>query len=497
MKALFISPKFPETFWTLRHAIKFLGVRAGSPPLALLTVAALVPPDWQKQLVDENVEPLTDEHLAWADLAFISAMTIQSPAADKIIRRCRAAGVKVCAGGVHFSTAGAQFEPVEHLFIGEVEETLPMFLADLAQGKALPEYRAGRFPELDSSPAPAWELLHPSWYSNMLVQVCRGCPHDCDFCHVIVLYGRRPRYKKPDQVLAELQGLYDVGWRGSLTFADDNFICHQGKAKDLLRALGRWQAAHGYPFFFLAQVSIEVGDDPELLPLMAQAGFVGLFLGIETPDPASLKECNKRQNLNRDLVAAVHHIQAHGMEVIGGFIVGFDADSPDIFSRQEDFITEAAIPTAMINLLAAPPGTRLHRRLESEGRLLGESDGDTTMNAGGLNFIPKMGRERLLGGYQALLGRLFEPGPFYQRVLNFLGHYRNNPHLPARPPTLREIHAVGQIIFELGFKEPGRRAFWTFLGRLLTQHRQAFPLGMNLAAVGYHFRVMMHQFCQD
>ena len=495
MKVLFISPEFPETFWSLRHAIKFLGIKALGPPLALLTVAAMLPPGWDKKLVDLNVEPLTDEHLAWSDLAFVSAMTIQSSSADAIIRRCRAAGVKVCAGGVHFSTPGTQFESVDHLFIGEVEETLPVFLADLAQGRALPEYRTSRFPDLARSPVPAWELLDYSRYMNMLVQVCRGCPHDCDFCHVRVLYGRKPRYKSPSQVLVELQGLYDMGWRRDITFADDNFICHHGKAKNILRALGHWQAEHGYPFHFVAQASMEVVDDPELLPFMAQAGFVGLFLGIETPDPASLKECNKRQNLNRDLVEAVHIIQAHGIEVSGGFIVGFDSDSPNVFGLQADFIEKAAIPTAMINLLTAPPDTRLYRRLDSEGRLLWVSDGDTTMNADALTSYPKMGRECLLDGYKALLGRLFEPEPFYQRVLAFLRHYRANPLLPARFPTHRERLAVLKIIFELGIKKPGRRAFWSFLGRLLRRCPQHIPIGFSLAAAGNHYRMITHRFC--
>ena len=497
MKALFISPEFPETFWSLRHAIKFLKVKALSPPLALLTVAAMLPPEWDKQLVDLNVEPLTEEHLAWADLAFVSAMTVQSPSADAVVRRCRAAGVKVCAGGVHYSTPGASFEPVDHLFIGEAEKLLPIFLADLAQGKALPEYQASRFPSLDCSPVPDWKLLNHSHYMNMLIQVCRGCPHDCDFCHVIVQYGRLPRYKEPEQVVAELQGLYESGWRRDITFADDNFICHHGKAKAILRAVSRWQAEHGYPFHLVAQASLDVVDDPELLPLMAHAGFMGLFLGIETPDPASLTECNKRQNLNRDLVAAVRAIQAHGIEVSGGFIVGFDSDSPNVFGRQADFIETAAIPTAMINLLTAPPGTRLYRRLESEGRLLGDSDGDTAMNAHCMNFIPKMDRERLLEGYKTLLGRLFDPEPFYRRVLSFLKHYRPNLLLPARPPTHREVMGVLKIIFALGIKEPGRQAFWSFLGRLLLHHRQLFPIGISIAAVGFHYRMITHRFCAD
>ncbi len=495
MRALFIYPEFPETFWSLRHALKFLGVKALGPPLPLLTVAAMLPPDWDKKLVDLNAEPLTDEHLAWADLAFVSAMTVQFPSADTVIQRCRAAGVKICAGGVHFSTPGAPFEPVDHLFIGEAEEILPLFLADLAQGKALPEYRASGFPSLVASPVPAWELLNQSHYLNMMVQVCRGCPHDCDFCHVIVQYGRTPRYKEPDQVVAELQGLYDSGWRRDITFADDNFICHHGKAKAILQAVSHWQAEHGYPFHFFAQASLEVVDDPELLPLMAQAGFVGLFLGIETPDPAALKECNKRQNLNRDLVGAVRAVQAHGIEVIGGFIVGFDSDSPNVFDHQADFIEEAAIPTAMINLLSAAPDTRLYLRLEAEGRLLGDSDGDTAMNAGCLNFIPKMGRQRLLAGYKNLLERLFAPEPYYQRVLAFMGHYRPNPLLPGRFPTHRERLAVLKILFALGFKEPGRRAFWSLLGSLLWHHPQSLPLGIIMAAQGLHYRVITDRFC--
>jgi len=494
MKALLISPEFPETFWTFRHALKFSGVQSFGPPLALLTVAAMLPPEWPKQLVDMNVEPLTAEHLAWADLAFISAMTIQSQSADAIIRRCRAAGLKVCAGGVHFSTEGLEFEPVDHLFIGEVEETLPVFLADLAQGKALPEYRTSRFPELSRSPVPAWELLKFSPYWVIAIQVCRGCPHDCDFCHVIVQYGRRPRYKDPDQVVAELQRLYDLGWRGSVLFADDNFICNHGKAKNILLAVKRWQTEHGYPFLFNAQVSIDLVDDRELLALMNQAGFAGLFLGIETPDPASLRECNKRQNLNRDLLAAVHTLQAHGMEVMGGFIVGFDSDSPDVFSLQADFIEAAAIPTAMINLLAAPPGTRLYRRLDSEGRLLGDTDGDTTMNEGGLNFIPRMGRKPLLDGYQSLLYRLFEPEPYYRRVLTFLNQYQPNSHLSSKPITRRDLQSVLHVFWELGLRERGRRAFWSFLGRLVFSHPSQFRLGLSLAAAGHHFRVITNRF---
>jgi radical SAM superfamily enzyme YgiQ (UPF0313 family) len=310
-----------------------------------------------------------------------------------------------------------------------------------------------------------------------------------------VQYGRRPRYKEPDQIVAELQGLYDSGWRRDITFADDNFICHHGKAKAILHAVSRWQAEHGYPFLFVAQASLEVVDDPELLPLMSQAGFTGLFLGIETPDPSSLRECNKRQNLNRDLVGAVRTIQAHGIEVSGGFIVGFDSDTPNVFDHQADFIEKAAIPTAMINLLTAPPGTRLYRRLESERRLLGDSNGDTAMNAGCLNFIPKMDRQRLLDGYKTLLDRLFSPKPFYQRILNFLEQYRPNPLLPARLPTHRERLAFLKILYTLGFKGPGRRAFWSFLGRLLWRHPQSFPLGVSIAAQGLHYRIMTYQFC--
>jgi len=496
MKALLIYPETPDTFWSLRHAIEFLGVTACSPPLALFTVAAMLPREWPKKLVDLNVEPLTEEHLAWADLAFISALTIQSRSADEIIRRCRAAGVKVCAGGVHFSSPDEPFEAVDHLFIGEAEETLPLFLADLARGEALPEYRASRFPDLAVSPNPAWELLDPSKYANMLLQVCRGCPHDCEFCQVIVQYGRVPRYKRPDQVVAELQGILDAGWRGVLTFADDNFICHHGKAKEILRALEPWQAERGYPMLFVAQASIDVVDDPELLELMERAGFVGLFLGIETPDPASLKECNKRQNLNRDLAAAVHTIQVHGMEVIGGFIIGFDSDTPNVFGLQAEFIEEAAIPTAMVNLLAAAPGSRLFKRLKEEGRLLGDGigDGNTAINAGSVNFIPKMGRETLLTGYKDLLNRLFEPEPYYRRVLAFLKRHRPNPRIVVRPPTRRDVMAMVKITLALGLKEPGRRAFWSFLGRLLLQHPQQLPVGITMAASGRHFRILKDRF---
>lgn len=497
MKVLLLHPRFPDSFWSFRHSLKFLSAKTTFPCLGLLTVAVMLPKEWSLKMVDLNADLLTEEHLAWADMAFVSAMTIQSESAEEVIRRCQAAGVKVCAGGVYFTTEPDRDNPVDHLFLGEAEETIPVFLTDLAEGKAKAVYRAPRFPNLTQSPIPKWDLIDLSRYTVMPVQVSRGCPFDCDFCQVVTLLGRVPRYKTTPQVLAELHALFQAGWRGMLMFVDDNFTCHGGKAKELLQALVPWQAEHHYPFNFICQASMDLADHPELIALMGRAGFTQIFLGIETPVAESLAECNKRQNQNRDLLAAVRMIHDHGIEVFGGFIVGFDADPPSIFQDQIHFIEEAAIPAAAVSMLVAHPGTRLYQRLETEGRVLGRSSGDSVMNLEGLNIVPKMGREQLIAGYRQLITRLYEPEPYYQRVLHFFDHFKPNPHVLPRPPTPREKIAFFRILWEIGFKQPGRLAFWRFIFRVLTRYHQFFPMAVAFAGGGYHYRTLSHRFLEQ
>jgi radical SAM superfamily enzyme YgiQ (UPF0313 family) len=501
MNALLINPRFPDTFWSFSHAIKFVAAQATHPSLSLLTIAAMLPTPWPKKLVDVNIEPLTKAHLTWADIVFVTAMQIQAPSADQIINLCHQAGVKTCAGGVYF-TANYSIEPerfrqIDHLFIGEAEETIPVFLADLAQGQAKSVYQAEHFPDLKLSPTPAWQLINFFHYDIMPIQFSRGCPFDCDFCHVIILFGRQPRLKTPTQVLTELTALFQAGWRRTVMFVDDNIIAHKGKARELLQALITWQTERNYPFLFLSQASIDLADQPELLALMFQAGFFRLFIGIETPAAKSLIECNKTQNSNRDLVGAIRTIQKYGIEVMGGFILGFDSDPPSIFIDQLKFIEDAAIPLAMIGLLAAPPGTRLFQRLEAEGRITGQSNGDSTMNLKGMNLIPLMGLPKLISGYRNLLSQLYEPNNYYNRVLHFFDHLRLNPYLPKRLPNKRDLRAFLRIVWELGVLQSDRYFFWLFIGRVLAKYRQFFPKAIALAAEGYHVRLMSRHFAHQ
>jgi len=493
MNSLLIAPVFPATFWSLKYALDFLPAKATIPPLGLLTVAAMLPETWPAYLVDMNVRDLTDDDLAWADIAFIGGMDIQADSIKEAVRRCRDAKVRVCGGGVAFSSED-HLIPVDHLFSGEVEETIPEFLKDLARGQARAVYSSDRFPDISLTPVPRWDLIDFSEYLTMPLQITRGCPHDCDFCHVTILNGRTPRTKRVERVLAELDSLYRAGWRGPVMFVDDNVIGSRKMAKRVLAAIVHWQIRHAYPFIFVGQASVDVAGDPELLELLRQAGFMQLFLGIETTAVASLSECNKRQNLECNLVEVVRALHDHGIDVLGGFIVGFDADPPSIFEELADFIEKAALPTAMVGVLAAPPGTRLYRRMAAENRLLGRSDGDSIANLSGMNIIPRMGWQLLLKGYKELLARLYEPEHYYGRVIRFLHRYRINPSIPSRLPTPGELRTFLRILWVLGIRDGDRKSFWRFLVQLLLQTPRLLPLGIAMIVGGYHYKIVSRRF---
>ena len=335
---LLLYPEFPDTFWSFKHALKFIHKKASLPPLGLLTVAAMLPKEWGKRVVDVNVRKLKDKDLAWADLVFISGMIAQRDSARELIARCHAAGKMIVAGGPLFMTEQEQFPEVNHFVLNEAEVTLQNFLQDLAQGKAQRVYSSPEFPDLSQTPSPLWELAEMRQYASMSVQYSRGCPFACDFCNITTLFGHKPRTKTTSQMIAELDGLWKAGWRGAVFFVDDNFIGNKRVLKeDLLPALIQWQKGKsGIPFF--TEASINLADDEELMRLMVDAGFCQVFVGIETPEDISLTECNKRQNCGRDLVADIKRIQRAGLEVQGGFIVGFDSDAPTIFARQIEFI---------------------------------------------------------------------------------------------------------------------------------------------------------------
>ncbi len=483
MKALLLYPKFPDTFWSFKHALKFIRRRAVLPPLGLLTVAAMLPRAWSKRLVDANVQELTAADLAWADCVLISAMVVQRDSARELIDRCKAAGLRVIAGGPLFTAEHEAFGQVDHFVLNEAELTLPQFLADLAAGRPARLYTSDEYPSLERTPVPAWGLLDMRRYASMAIQFSRGCPYNCEFCNVTTLFGHRPRIKSAPQIVAELDSMYASGWRGKVFFVDDNFIGNKRYLKDeLLPALIDWQQAKRVPFY--TEVSVNLADDAELMQLMVKAGFDTVFVGIETPDEQSLAEANKKQNRGRDLVEVVKVIQRHGLQVQGGFIVGFDSDTPSIFQRQIDFIQRSGIVTAMVGLLQAPPGTPLYERLGREGRLLGRMSGDNV--DGSTNIIPNMSLDALREGYSRIMRHIYAPGPYYQRVRTFLREYRT-PEFTL-PFTREHALAFVRSIVRLGIFGRERFHYWRLLGWTLCSRPRLFPLAVTLAIYGHHFR---------
>jgi len=486
MKILLVYPRYPVTFWSFKYALKFISKRASLPPLGLLTVAAMLPADWEVRLVDKNVRKLRDADLRWADYVLLSAMSIQRQSADSVIRRCKSLGVKIIAGGPLFTSVPEEFKDVDHLILNEAEITLPLFLADLKEGRAHHLYTSPQWADLARTPMPRFELLDMKKYASMNIQYSRGCPFDCDFCNITVLYGRVPRTKDTSQVLAEFDSLYFRGWRGSVFVVDDNFIGNKGKLKkEILPAIIAWMEKRKHPFMLYTEVSINLADDAELLRLMVRAGFDQVFVGIESPNDASLAECSKLQNRNRDLIACVRKIQQAGLEVQAGFIVGFDKDPAMIFERLIEFIQESGIVTAMVGLLNAPQGTKLYHRLQREGRLVKSTTGDNTDFS--LNFIPKMNPEALLSGYKTILKTIYSPKHYYSRVKTFLKGYHPVPVRGRRLP-INYVMAGFKSIVRLGIIGRERYQYWKLFFWSLFRRPRLLPLAITLAIYGFHFR---------
>jgi len=493
LKILMVYPQYPDTFWSFRHALKFISKKAAFPPLGLLTIAAMLPEEWEKKLVDMNVTALTDKDIKWADYVFISAMTVQRDSVKEVIGRCKKLKARLVAGGPLFTTGYEEFDGIDHFVLGEAEVTFPPFLEDLEKGCAQHIYTSDERPDIGKTPIPLWSLINMKKYSSMSIQYSRGCPFNCEFCDIIVLNGHKVRTKSKDQVLAELDAIYNEGWRGGLFIVDDNFIGNKRKLKqEILPAITEWVDRRRQAFAFFTEASINLADDEELMRLMVRAGFNRVFVGIETPNEESLVECNKLPNKNRDLVASVKKIQNHGLEVMGGFIVGFDSDPLSIFKSQISFIQKSGIVTAMVGLLNAPPGTQLFQRLKRENRLLKSFSGDNTDCS--LNFIPKMNYETLINGYRHILNTIYSPKQFYERVRTFLKEYKP----PKRKVMLQfKFHFIGgaiKSVWILGIREKGRRYFWKLLASSLLKYPRAFPLSMSLAVYGFHFRKIVEKY---
>jgi radical SAM superfamily enzyme YgiQ (UPF0313 family) len=486
MKTLLVYPEFPDTYWSFRHALSFEGKLSAYPPLGLLTVSAMLPDAWERRLVDMNIQPLKQSDIKWADMVFASAMIVQKDSLRRVVELCKAEGKRVVIGGP-YATSGAKHLPqADHIFLGEAETTLPEFISDLERGVPKRIYQAAERPALSAAPIPDFHLADIRRYSAMPVQYSRGCPFQCEFCDIIEIYGRVPRTKSNDQILAELDALLRVGWRGTVFIVDDNFIGNKRNVKRLLPDLADWSERHGRPFSFITEASVNLAEDDELLDGMRRAHFRRVFLGIETPVEASLKEAQKGQNTRRDLLDSVRKIQSYGMEVMAGFIVGFDNDPDDIFERQIEFIRESAIPLAMVGLLTALPDTQLWRRLDREGRLLLESTGNNTDCS--LNFIPKMDATRLIEGYKSIMRAIYSPGEYYQRALNCLERVVGGASAPRRNGFASDARTLFRIVLALGVRDRARGEFWRYLRQARSRHRDQFADAMRLAAVGYHFR---------
>ena len=486
MKILFVYPETPSTFWSFRNALKFISKKSSEPPLGLLTVAAMLPVEWEKKLVDMNVTHLEDKDIRWANYVFISGMNVHIKSIKQVIKKCNELGVKVVAGGPLFTTDYQEFEGVDHFVLNEAEVTLPIFLKDLKNGDPKPIYTSNEFPDISSTPIPQWDLLNMRKYANMSIQYSRGCPFNCEFCSITMLNGHRPRTKTREQFIGELESLYQYGWRGSVFIVDDNFIGNKKKLKsEILPALVEWLRDRKYPFHFITEASINLADDDELIELMVSAGFDSAFIGIETLNDDSLAECGKTQNQRRDMLASVKKLQRQGLNVSGGFIVGFDQDPPSIFEQQIEFIQKSGIVTAMVGLLNAPSGTRLFQRLKSENRLQKMFSGNNM--DGATNIIPKMNYDKLIEGYQKIVRTIYSQKEYYERVTTFLREYHIPSFKPARL-SFSEFQAFIKSLWVLGVVEKGKRYYWKLLLHSLVNYPRKFHIAVTMAIYGFHFR---------
>ena len=469
--------------------LKFISKKAAVPPLGLITVSAMLPDDWEKRLVDLNIEKLRDKDLEWADYVFISAMYVQKKSVDEILERCKAYPLKVVAGGPLFTQEYQHYPQIDHFVLNEGEITLPLFLDDLQNRNGIRRvYRTTEFADLSRSPLPDYHLLKQGEYAFMSLQVSRGCPFACDFCEITTLLGHKVRMKSNEQVLNELDTLYRLNWRGSVSVVDDNLIGNKKVMKnELLPAMIDWMQAHDHPFKFSAQTSINLADDDGLLAQMRDAGFTSTFIGIETPVEESLQYCNKVQNENRNLLENVKQIQQAGLAVSGGFIVGFDSDTPSVFQRQIDFIQNSGIVSAMVGLLNAPKHTRLYQQLEKEKRLIPDPSGNNTDST--MNFIPKMDHAELLEGYHHIIQSIYMVKPYYRRIKEFLMNYRP-VKLGKGQLNFTSIRAFLKSVFVLGVFDSGRFEYWKFVAWTLIRKPNLFVNALTLAVYGYHYRTV-------
>jgi radical SAM superfamily enzyme YgiQ (UPF0313 family) len=492
---LFVSPRFTsQSFWNYRATCELAGAKYPAAPLGLITVAALLPSTWECRLVDLNAQEFDPQDADWADLVFMGGMISQQPDHLRLIEHFRSLGKTVIVGGPDATSSPHLYEKAHYLVLGEAEITLPEFLADYQAGKAQHIYAAGeRKADMATSPLPRYDLLRFDRYLQIGIQWNRGCPFNCEFCDIIELFGRVPRGKKPAQILAELQKLYELGYRGHVDIVDDNFIGNKKAVKALLPEIIQWLKSHDWPFEFSTEASLNLADDDELMDLMREAGFAWLFVGIETPDEATLRANQKMQNTKRSIPESVHKIIRHGMIVNTGYILGFDGESQTVSQSILDNIQATAIPINMVGLLFALPNTQLTRRLQKENRLDAgfeiPPDETACQCVSGLNFHTQRPRKDILQDFRRVVDTSFAPGPFFSRVREtsrMLDCSTKRLRIPLKN-MLRDLTAFPKIVGRLGFQSATRYEFWKSFVDVLLHNPRAIRYSMSIIALYLHF----------
>ena len=491
MRVLLLYPLFPKSFWSFDKALELIGRKVSLPPLSLITVAAILPQTWEFRLVDRNVSFETEADWAWADLAIVSGMIVQKPDMLHLIGEAKRRGVLVAVGGPYVTSVpdAAQEAGADFLVLDEGEITLPLLVEALNRGETTGIFRAlGEKPDVTGTPIPRFDLLELSVYNEMSVQFSRGCPFECEFCDIIVLYGRKPRTKTPAQLLAELQTLYDLGWRRSVFVVDDNFIGNKRNVKIMLRELGPWMADRGYPFRFTTEASVDLAQDRELLDLMVAANFQAVFLGIETPDTDSLSLTKKFQNTRNSLMESVQTITRAGLRVMAGFIIGFDGEKTGAGDRIIDFVEATAIPQALFSMLQALPNTALWYRLEKEGRLMSGKEEANIHQTTLTNFITTRPLEELTREYVRCFWELYEPTRYLARIYRHYLDLKPNPHKKKfQMPELIDIRALLIICWRQGLKRSTRFQFWRQLFSIIRHNPSVFVPYVSNCALIEHF----------
>jgi len=493
-RILLVYPEIPRnTFWSYSYALPFINKKSAIAPLGLITLASLFPPQFELKLIDMNVATLKDKDLQWADAVFISAMIVQRESFINVVERCKQYALIVVAGGPYPTSSWEEIKGVDHFILGEAEDILTNFLQDLENGIAAVTYKAKNRPDLSDTPIPRFDLLNMNAYGSMSVQYSRGCPFKCEFCDIWKVYGNKPRLKSASNLITELDALYALGWKGAVFLVDDNFIGNKHRLKkELMLPLIAWQKERKYPFRFFTEASINLADDEVLLKYMQLSGFNEVFIGLETPCAQSLQETGKTQNLKSDIPVAVAKIQSYGIEVMGGFILGFDNDPDDIFIRMCTFIDELAIPTAMVGILIALPGTQLYQRLEREGRIIENTSGNNT-HCLETNFITRMDKTKLKKGYRKVLSTIYDNRlqSYFDRCNRLLDNIGEQPFFN------REVH-WDEI--KMGIKSLSRQPFTSygyqylkFIGHNLLKKNKNFAEAVRMGILGHHLHTITMQ----